>query len=448
MTGPVIFIDDEEHLRTACSQALELAGFEVESHAAAADALDSVNVRWPGVIVTDVKMAGMTGLELMARALEHDPELPVILITGHGDVPMAVEAIRDGAYDFIEKPFPSDVLVDSVRRAADKRKLVLENRSLREALSGASPLERLIVGTTPAAARLRDDVTNFAVTDADVLVVGETGTGKELVSRALHEQSPRADAPFVPINCAALPEHLIESELFGHVRGAFTGANENRIGKFEHAHGGTLFLDEIESMPTDLQGRLLRVLEDRKVVPLGTNEERPIDVRVVAATKSDLKALCGASFREDLYYRLNVLAIRVPPLRDRKDDIAPLMAHFLDQASVRFKRAPAELGDTAIAELYAHDWPGNIRELKNAALRFALGQSLGLNGDAPADRQNAQMLRPLPDQIAAFEKSVIRASLERNGYKLKQTYEALGISRKTLYEKMRRHNLGDVLHEE
>lgn len=444
MSGKVIFVDDEEHLRTACSQALELAGFDVESHASALLALDRIDSSWPGVLVTDVKMAGMTGLELMATALERDPELPVILITGHGDVPMAVDAMRDGAYDFIEKPFASDILVDAVRRAADKRKLVLENRALRETLGGTSRLENTIVGNTPAAAKLRNDVTNLGTTDADVLVRGETGTGKELVARALHRLSPRADRNFVPINCAALPESIIESELFGHVRGAFTGANETRIGKFEHADNGTLFLDEIESMPLDLQGRLLRVLEDRTVVRLGSNEEIPVDVRVIAATKIDLKAESGAAFREDLFYRLNVLTIDVPPLRDRKDDILPLMMHFLDQAALRFKRTPPELRPNDIAELTAYAWPGNVRELKNAAMRFALGQGMGMSDATPKKEAGQAIDRHLAAQVAEFERSAILNCLERNGYKLKPSYEELGVSRKTLYDKMRKYNLGDA----
>lgn len=441
MTGQVLFIDDEEHLRVACSQALELAGFDVECHASASDALERIDSHWPGVVVTDVKMAGMTGLELMTTALERDPELPVILITGHGDVPMAVDAMRDGAYDFIEKPFASDILVDAVRRAADKRKLVLENRALREAVIGATRLENMIVGTTPAAGTLRDEVASLATTDADILIRGETGTGKELVARALHQLSPRANRHFVPINCAALPETLIESELFGHVRGAFTGANENRVGKFEYATGGTLFLDEIESMPLELQGRLLRVLEERLVVPLGSNTEVPVDVRVIAATKADLKENAGGSFREDLFYRLNVLAITVPPLRDRQDDILPLMLHFLDQASLRFKRPAPALSAPNIASLTRHPWPGNVRELKNAALRFALGQGLGMD---TADENTAQdTTGVLADQIGTFEKSVIRACLERHGYRLKPTYEELGVSRKTLYDKIRKYGLGD-----
>ncbi|MBT6428971.1 MAG: sigma-54-dependent Fis family transcriptional regulator, partial [Rhodospirillaceae bacterium] len=249
MTGRVILIDDEEHLRMACSQSLELAGFEVQSFSSAAGALDEVNTQWPGVIVTDVRMAAMDGLTLMAMVLERDAELSVILITGHGDVTMAVQAMRDGAYDFIEKPFAPEMLVDSVRRALDKRQLILENRNLRDALDSGSPLERLIIGESKASQQLRARIADFAATDADVLVYGETGTGKELVARSLHELSPRSAEKFVPVNCGAIPESIIESELFGHERGAFTGAGHTRIGKFEYANGGTVFLDEIESMP-------------------------------------------------------------------------------------------------------------------------------------------------------------------------------------------------------
>ena len=439
MSGQVLFIDDEEHLRVACSQALELAGFSVQSYASAHDALESIDSHWPGVVVTDVKMAGMTGIELMAATLERDPELPIILITGHGDVSMAVDAMRDGAYDFIEKPFASEILVDAVRRAADKRKLVLENRALREAIGGATRIENLIVGTTPAAGKLRAQVASLATTDADILIRGETGTGKELVARALHQLSPRATGHFVPINCAALPETLIESELFGHVRGAFTGTNENRIGKFEYATGGTLFLDEIESMPLELQSRLLRVLEDRLVVPLGSNTEIPVDVRVIAATKADLKENAGRSFREDLFYRLNVLTIAVPSLRERRDDILPLMLHFLDQASLRFKRPAPEISVQEITALTTHTWPGNVRELKNTAMRLAVGQGLGMeiiDGDSAAPDIGA-----LADQVSTFEKSVIRACLERHHYRLKPTYEELGVSRKTLYDKIRKYGL-------
>lgn len=443
MTRNVIFIDDEKHLRAACSQSLELAGFEVDSFASADGALDGIDTRWPGVIVTDVRMAGVGGLELMAQALDRDPELPIILITGHGDVSMAVQAMRDGAYDFIEKPFAPQVLVDTVTRALEKRVLVLENRTLRDALQDGSPLERMIVGQSAASDALRTQVKTFAVTDADVLIFGETGTGKEPAARALHELSPRSHQKFVPVNCGALPETIIESELFGHEKGAFTGAGQRRIGKFEYADGGTLFLDEIETMPLDLQPRLLRVLEDRKIVRLGSNEEIPIDVRVVAATKIDLhEASRGGAFREDLYYRLNVLNLAIPPLRDRPEDIAPLTLHFLEQAKARFNRAVPDVDPVTMAQLRTHRWPGNIRELKNNVMRYALGQGFESIATGYDPGMSPPVSGGLAEQMANLESQVIQSCLSRHGNKLKPTYEELGISRKTLYDKMKKYGLG------
>lgn len=440
MSNNVVLIDDEEHLRTACTQALELADIEVESFDRADQALEKVGRSWQGVIVTDIKMPGASGLDVMAQAQAIDPELPVILITGHGDVPMAVSAMRDGAYDFIEKPFASDLLVDAVNRALEKRRLVLENRNLRSALEGGSALELTLIGQTTQMARLRDEINNFAVTDADVLILGETGVGKELVARSLHDRSPRNQGRFVAINCGALPESMIESELFGHEAGAFTGAVKKRIGRIEHAHGGTVFLDEIESMPLDLQIKLLRVLQERTVVPLGSNEEVKIDVRIIAATKEDLRLVAEAGrFRKDLFYRLDVLTLAIPPLRERQDDIPLLFQQFANQACDRFKREPVEISAEYTSELLAHDWPGNVRELQNAALRFVLGVGVSTENNSNSDLENGA--QSLSAQMEAVEKRLIEAALAKNGNSLKQTYGALGVSRKTLYDKMQKHGL-------
>lgn len=442
MTGRVILIDDEEHLRVACTQSLELAGFDVQSFSSAAGALDEVNSQWPGVIVTDVRMAAMDGLTLMATALERDPELSVILVTGHGDVAMAVQAMRDGAYDFIEKPFAPEILVDSVRRALDKRRLILENRTLRSALHRGSPVERLIIGESTESQKLRAQIADYAATDADVLVYGETGTGKELVARALHELGPRAEQKFVAINCGALPDTIIESELFGHEKGAFTGAAQTRVGKFEYGDGGTVFLDEIESMPIELQARLLRVLEERTVVRLGANDEIPFDVRVIAATKANLRnAADDGKFREDLYYRLNVLEITVLPLRDRRDDIEPLALHFFEQAKARFKKGNDAVDPATMEQFKNQEWPGNVRELKNSVMRYALGQDMETS-EASADTGDAASTPEiLPEKLATVEADIIKDCLAKHGYKLKPTYEELGISRKTLYEKMKRYGI-------
>ena len=439
----IILVDDEKHLRHACTQALELAGLEVQSFASAEGVLDALSDTsgqgWPGIVVTDIRMPGMDGLELMSEILSLDSELPVILISGHGDVPMAVQAMRDGAYDFIEKPFPSDMLVDAVRRAMEKRSLVLENRSLREKLVGTNNLDKKLLGTNPQVVALRKQILNLANIDIDVLINGETGVGKDLVARSLHQFSLRANKRFVAINCGSLPATVIESELFGHEAGAFVGATEQRIGKFEHANGGTLFLDEIESMPLELQIKLLRVLQDRVVVRLGSNNEVPIDVVVLAATKVDLLEECKAGrFREDLYYRLNVLSLLVPPLRERPDDIALLFQYFVNQASVLHKREAPEVSSDVIASLVAHDWPGNVRELQNVAARYALGVPTQF-------LQKQHEIMPehgtLAEKVNAFEKQVIEYCIREQQGSLKATYEVLGVSRKTLYDKIQKHEI-------
>ncbi|MEM6406551.1 MAG: sigma-54 dependent transcriptional regulator, partial [Pseudomonadota bacterium] len=316
--SPVFFIDDEPAVRQANVQTLQLDGYTVHDFAGAAAALTRLSCDWPGVVISDIRMPQMDGLALLARIRQIDLELPVILITGHGDVAMAVQAMRDGAYDFIEKPFAPERLLETVRRALDSRTLTLENRRLKTELAMQSAPGPRLVGNTAAMQQLRTTINQVADTDADVLVVGETGTGKEMVARALHEHSRRAAHHFVAVNCGAMPDHLLESELFGHESGAFTDAKKRRIGRFEHANQGTLLLDEIESMPLAAQVHLLRVLQERAVERLGSNTSVPLDLRVVAAAKVDLaEASRQGSFREDLYYRLNVVTLRIPPLRER-----------------------------------------------------------------------------------------------------------------------------------
>ena len=442
MTADVILIDDEPHLLESVGQSLELAGLSVECHGSADGALGNISRLSPSIVVTDVRMPMIGGLDVMAEALAIDPQIPVILITGHGDVPMAVQAIRDGAYDFIEKPFASGHLVTSVRRALEQRRLVLDNRALRDALTQTSSIERTLVGRDPKMIRLRERIVSFAEADADVLIIGETGTGKEVVARALHDVSPRRKGQFVAINCGALPETIIESELFGHEAGAFTGAVKSRIGKFEYAAGGTLFLDEIESMPLDLQARLLRVLEERSVVRLGSNEELAVDVRVVAATKEDLRAAADrGTFREDLYYRVNVLTLAIPPLRERQNDIPLLFAHFLNRSEIRLKRKVVQPRPMDYALLVTHDWPGNVRELENVATRFALG--LGIDFAKPSRELASDELESvsLVDQLASLEQLILRRTLAECGGSMKRCYERLGMSRKTLYDKLKKYGI-------
>ncbi|MDH3525523.1 MAG: sigma-54 dependent transcriptional regulator, partial [Acidobacteriota bacterium] len=354
---PVVFVDDEADVRDAARQTLELAGHRVEAVASAAAVLRMVSRDWPGTVVADVRMPGMDGRELMRRCLEIDPDLPVVLVTGHGDISMAVQAMRDGAYDFLEKPFRAEHLVEVVERACEKRALVLENRRLQSALDYRAAPEELIVGGSPAIREVHDAIRRFAGADVDVLIVGETGTGKELVARCLHHQSGRAGGRFVAINCGAVPESVFESELFGHEAGAFTGAQSRRIGKLEHADGGTLLLDEIESLPLHLQVKVLRALQERVIERLGSNEPRQIDIRVLAATKSDLRAASErGTFRADLFYRLDVARIEVPPLARRLEDIPLLFRHFLLRAGSRYGReAPAVTPET-LRELASRSW--------------------------------------------------------------------------------------------
>jgi len=445
--GVVLFVDDEEPLRHAVQQGLELCGHKVTCFATARRAEARLGRNLYGVLVTDIKMPDMDGFALLRRALEIDPALPVVLVTGHGDVPLAVEAMRAGAYDFIEKPFDTSHLASVVARALEKRRLVLENRALRQELETGSGLEARLVGRSPAMERLRGQVRALADTDADVLLVGETGSGKEVVARALHDCGARAEGPFVAINCGAVPADIIESELFGHVAGAFTGAQKPRTGKLEFADGGTVLLDEIESMPPDLQVKLLRAIETRSIERLGSNATVPLDLRFVAASKADLAAACKAGrFREDLYYRLNVVSLAVPSLRERREDVPLLFNHLAREARTRYRREIPELDGDLLTALMAHDWPGNVRELRNAADRFVLGMGdvvpggFGVASGTDSAGQ-APLSGPLAERLDAVEKSILEAELRRQGGSLKATYEALGLSRKTLYDKLQRHGL-------
>ena len=440
----VILIDDDPHLRRALSQTLDLAGLKILPLAEARGLAERIERDWPGVVVSDIRMPGIDGLQLLEQLHAQDPEQPVLLITGHGDVPLAVQAMRAGAYDFLEKPFASDALLDSVRRALALRRLVLDNRSLRMALSDRQALSTRLVGQSPSMARLREQIGALAATKADVLILGETGAGKEVVARALHDLSNRRNGPFVAINAGALAESVVESELFGHEPGAFTGAQKRRIGKFEFANGGTLFLDEIESMSLDVQVKLLRLLQERVVERLGGNQQIRLDIRVIAATKEDLRhAADQGRFRADLYYRLNVANLRIPPLRERGEDVLMLFQHYADAASERHGLLPHSLQPAQRALLLRHSWPGNVRELQNAAERFALGLELELDmppGEDPSNQPTA-VEGGLSEQVEHFEKALIAAEMARHHSSMRSLAEALGLPRKTLHDKLRKHGL-------
>lgn len=435
MAQTVVLIDDDLAMRQSTEQALQLAGHRVQALATAEEALDVAGPGLNGVVVSDIRMPGMDGMTLLQRLADRDPDLPVILVTGHAEVSLAVEAMRRGAYDFIEKPFTMAALNAVLKRALDHRALVMENRRLRAVAGQRDDVEQRLPGRSAAMIDLRRQIRTLGPAETDVVITGPVGSGKEVVARTLHDLSPRAGKPLVVINCAAMPVALIESELFGHEPGAFPGAVRARFGRFEHARGGTILLDEIGSMPPDVQARLLRVLQDRVIHRLGSSEPIPLDVRFIATTRLDLtQAMAEGRFRADLFWRINVATLRLPALADRRDDIPVLFLHLLREAAARH-RVEDRLPDPAtLAALAARDWPGNVRELRNAAERHVLG----------LDRDEGEAAPPpsrLADRVAAFERDAIAAALAAHRGRLRGVYESLGLSRKTLYEKMQKHGL-------
>lgn len=433
-------IDDDLSVLTAIKQLLQLEGLAVKSFSKASEALPLITADWPGVVLTDITMPVISGMDVLGKLVALDVDIPVILLTGHGDVSVAVEAMRAGAYDFIEKPFSNEHLTEVLKRAADKRRLVLENRELRARLMSPSESGPRILGNSEKIQQLKRLLATIRNVSADVLLLGETGTGKDLVAHYLHHHSNRRNENFVAINCGAIPETMIESELFGFEAGAFTSAQKRRIGKIEYANGGTLFLDEIESMPMALQIKLLRVLEDRKLEPLGSNKQVTLDIRVIAATKVDLRDLVmQGGFREDLFYRLNVLQLGIPALRERKTDIPELFQHFSTLASIRFALDSPKLSLSQLQQLMHYEWPGNVRELRNVAERFVL-----MSGELLLEKPGvtaADSVMSLADAVNAYERQLLEASLIRYGGCLSEVQAALCLPRKTLYDKLKKYNL-------
>ncbi len=415
-------------------------GNVVHACATAEASLKFLSPELRGIVLSDVQLPKMSGLDLLHHTLQIDPEIPVILVTAHGDVDMAVQAMRAGAYDFIEKPFAPERLVDIAARALEKRALRMMVHDLRRQLQQRAGVESVLLGKSPVMQQLRQQILNLADTSADVMVLGETGTGKELVARCLHDYSPRQAHRFVAINCGGLPETLLESELFGHEAGAFTNAQKRRIGKIEYADQGTLFLDEIESMPITMQIKLLRVLQERTLERLGSNTLVSIDCRVIAATKEDLLDLAArGGFRNDLYYRLGVATLTLPPLRERREDIRLLFEQFLLQAAARHQRPAPEISSGRIRQLVGYAWPGNVRELRNVADRCVLGIE---SGSPPFGQPAADGPTPLADTVEAFERALIADALRRHG-SLARTAEALVVAKTTLHDKIRKYGLGE-----
>ena len=445
----VLVIDDEPGVRESLREILK-HDFEVLEAEDGAAGLELVRSRRVDVTMLDVRLPGERGPVVLPKILALDDSIAVILMTAVPDVRTAVDAIKAGAYDYIVKPFDVDEIHLLVRQAAQQRVLEREVCYLRAELDRAHGFDSL-VGRHPAMVRLYEQIAQVAQTHATVLVTGESGTGKELVARAVHRQSPRRDAPFVAVNVAAIPDGLFESEMFGHEKGAFTGAHARKLGRFELAHGGTLFLDEVGSLRVDLQAKLLRALQEREVERLGGTKTIPVDVRVIAATNVDLRSLVRArGFREDLYYRLNVATLSIPPLRERKDDIAILVEHFIRKYAREFKKDVRGISRGALPSLAAYDWPGNVRELENVIERSValatravirlddLPLDLAIHDEPARGPAGAPQSLPLSLKEARdrFEQVYILRALERENWNQSRAARSLGVHRNTLLARL------------
>jgi two-component system, NtrC family, response regulator HydG len=441
----ILVVDDDREMSSILVEILTAAGYRALSASSGADALALVRREHLDLVISDLRMVGMSGHQLQAEIKRLAPNLPVVIITAFGSIQTAVESMKLGAFDYITKPFSNDELLLVVSRALENRSLRQEIKRLRGELAHSYGLENIIAASHKMTAVL-EIVEQIADSAASVLLTGESGTGKELIARALHFRSRRQQAPFVPVNCAAIPDNLLESELFGHVKGAFTDARQNKTGLFQAARGGTLFLDEVGEMPLVLQAKLLRVIEDKRVRPVGATEESPVDVRIVSATNSDLEAsMVAGKFRADLYYRLATVTLVMPPLRERPEDIGPLIRHFLTRISAEAGRPIPEMDPEAVACLTHYQWPGNIRELQNAISRAVI---LGRNnritrGDLPAKIAGEESASVSVEEavsrrltIDQLEREYARAVLASVGGNKSEAALVLGIDRKTLYRKL------------
>jgi len=448
----ILVVEDEDAQRRLIVEILERAGNRLRSAANVDDALREIADEVPDLVLCDWRMPGRDGGELLTEVRNRSLGCGFIVMTAYGSIAHAVEAVRIGADDYLGKPFEREALLLAVHRVLKTRRLENENRRLRDAVGGEDRFGRLI-GGTPVMQRLYRTIEKVAATDATVLITGESGTGKEIVARTLHRSSRRGDAVFVAVNCAAIPESLIESELFGHEKGTFTGAHRRREGKFEEADGGTLFLDEIASMPMPLQGILLRVLQERRFTRLGGSGEIEVDVRVVAASNRDLPQLVhDGQFREDLYYRLNVVALELPPLRDRRDDVPLLAGAFLEKASVRHGREVGDLPPAVVRLLMDYGWPGNVRELANAIERLVLlaeDEQLSID-DLPAPIRGGAAAAAVPVRLPAeglawdaMEESLLRQALDRSSGNRAAAARLLGLSYKAFLYRLEKFGLGD-----
>ena len=441
MSHRVLIVDDEAGIRQALKQVLEYENLQVRVASSGGEAITIYSEFKPHLVFLDVKMAGLDGLETLTRLRDLDRRAQIVMISGHGTIATAVEATQRGAFDFLEKPLDTDRLLLTVRNALAHVELVGENARLR----AVSESRYEMVGNSPPLQAVRELIEKVGPTGARVLITGENGTGKELVARALHQASPRRDKPFVEVNCAAIPSELIESELFGHMKGSFTGAFADRAGKFEQADGGTLFLDEIGDMSLSAQAKLLRVLQEGVVTRIGGSKTIQVDVRVLAATNKTLQLeIEEGRFREDLLYRLNVVPIEVPPLRDRLEDVPTLVAHFAEQIAAGAGVPGRRFAEDAIMRLQARSWPGNIRELRNGierALILASGKTVtGADIDRllPPEAGRGQSFESFREET---ERSFITEQLRQHDWNISETARAMKIPRSNLYKKMERYGL-------
>ena len=435
----ILIIDDEEPIRFSLRGILEDEGYEVLEAATAEEGIEVADAERPDLVFLDIWLPGMDGLTAQARLKGNHPDLPVVMISGHGTIETAVSAIQQGAYDFIEKPLSLEKVVIVAARALEAGSLRRENQVLRTVL----PEQDELIGQSPVMLKFQELLARVAPTDVWVLLTGENGTGKELAARALHAGSRRADAPMIAVNCAAIPEELIESELFGHEKGAFTSADQARAGRFEMANNGTLFLDEIGDMPLALQAKILRCIQEKAIEPVGSNTTQKVDVRIIAATNQNLvEAIEKGKFRRDLYYRLNVYPIIMPSLRERKEDIPLLAEHFALRAAGEMGKVPVTFTEAALEILKNHTWPGNIRELEHAIEKAVI---ICDNAFLPEELfqlpRRTNVAETAASTLEEMEMQMIRKTLDKCNGNLSAVAAQLGITRQTLYNKMKKYGI-------
>jgi DNA-binding NtrC family response regulator len=452
----ILVIDDEQDMLENCSRIISRLGYDCVTLRDSTEADAVIERELPFVILTDFSMPGRNGLDILKIAHEIDPDTAVLLISGYATIPNVVEAMKEGAFDYLSKPFSAEQLTVAVQRAVKHRTLAEENRYLRSQLAMSKGFDNM-VGASPAMRKVFDIIMKVSATEAGILICGESGTGKELVARSIHANSRRADKPFVPVDCASLPENLLEPELFGHEKGTFTGADETRPGLFEFANGGTFFLDEIGELGINLQSKLLRVLQERQFRRIGGRKMIDVDVRVIAATNRNLEdAIKKGQFREDLYYRLNVITIALPPLRERGGDTSILADHFLQQAASKADGCPIGISSNAMRSLENHDWPGNVRELQNVisrAVALCSGDTI-LAGDLPEQLRGRHTPMPTAaasrglafkdakkEWLSAFEKEYLADLLKRHDNNISQAAKEAGIDRKTIHRLINKYDL-------